>query len=84
MGCKCKCKGATSSQGAKGNAGATGSRGEYGGYSSDWVFNASTGSGPASTNIRLNNATPASVTKIFISNVNADSVDVTAIFKFIC
>ncbi len=63
--------------GLTGSTGATGARGEYGGFSSDWVFSTSTGSGPASTNIRLNSATYASVTTIYISNVNADSLDLT-------
>jgi len=63
--------------GLTGSPGATGARGTYGGFSSDWVFSSSTGSGPASTNIRLNSATYASVTTIYISNVNADSLDLT-------
>lgn len=63
--------------GATGATGATGVRGTYGGFSSDWVFSTSIGSGPASTNIRLNSATYSAVTTIYISNVNSDAIDVT-------
>jgi hypothetical protein len=73
----CSCSSTSLPIGPTGTTGSTGARGEYGGFSGDWIFNGSTGSGPASTNIRLNSATPASVTTIYISNVNSDSVDVT-------
>jgi len=74
----CSCSSTRLPIGSTGATGPTGARGEYGGFSSDWVFSTSTGSGPASTNIRLNSATYTAVTTIYISNVNADSLDLTA------
>ena len=74
----CSCSSTSLPIGPTGSTGTTGAQGIYGGFSSDWVFSTSTGSGPASTNIRLNSATYSSVTTIYISNVNADALDVTA------
>jgi len=73
----CSCSSTRLPIGPTGATGADGDQGLYGGFSSDWVFSTSTGSGPASTNIRLNSATYASVTTIYISNVNADALDLT-------
>lgn len=74
----CSCSSTRLPIGPTGTTGADGDQGLYGGFSSDWVFSTSTGSGPASTNIRLNSATYASVTSIYISNVNAAALDLTA------
>ncbi len=76
--CSCRCTGATSSRGSKGDAGATGSQGEFGGFSGSWLFSTSTAVTPAATFLRLNNATPSSVTEIYVSDTNADSIDYDA------
>lgn len=78
MSCSCKCTGAVSSQGNKGDKGATGSQGEFGGFSGSWLFSTSTSTGPASTFLRLNNATPSAVTAIYVSDTNSDSIDFDA------
>ena len=78
MSCSCKCTGATSSKGDKGDKGTTGSQGEFGGFSGSWLFSASTSTGPAATFLRLNNATPSSVTAIYVSDTNSDSIDFDA------
>lgn len=81
MSCSCKCVGATSSKGNKGDAGAAGaagSQGEFGGFSGSWLFSTSTAVTPAATFLRLNNATPSSVTAIYVSDTNSDSLDYDA------
>jgi len=55
--------------------GATGNDGQFGGFSARWKFDSSTATSPASTYVRLNNATPSSVTQIYISDTNFDNVD---------
>lgn len=55
--------------------GAAGNDGLFGGYSAEWKFDATTSTGPASTYLRFNNATLASVTEIYINDTNIDSVD---------
>lgn len=61
----------------KGDTGPQGPQGEYGGYASNWLFNGSTASGTSATEIRLNNAAPASVTTIYVNDSNADSIDLS-------
>lgn len=58
-----------------GLTGAAGSNGIFGGYSGEWKFDDTTSAGPSSTYLRLNNATPASVTEIYINDTNIDSID---------
>lgn len=57
-------------------AGSDGSNGEYGGYSSNFLWSTATGSTPGSTFVRFNNSTYSSVTQIFISETNGDSISV--------
>jgi len=64
--------------GTSGAAGATGAQGIYGGFSGEWVYDTSTSSGPGSTLLRLNNATFASVTSIYVSDTGTGSVDYDA------
>lgn len=71
-------QGAQGPQGAAGNDGNDGAAGIFGGYSLEWEFDNNTSASPATTKIRLNNATYASVTKIYIHQNNIDSVDSTA------
>lgn len=78
MSCNCRCTGSTSSRGSKGDTGATGSQGLFGGFSGEWLFSTSTAVTPAATFLRLNNATPSSVTEIYVSDTNADSLDYDA------
>jgi len=77
-GCGCRCRGAVSSTGSKGDTGATGAQGEFGGFSGSWLFSTSTAVTPASTFLRLNNASPDLVTAIYVSDTNADSIDYDA------
>jgi hypothetical protein len=49
----------------------TGAQGSYGGWSSRWLYNASTTNTPATTNLRFNNANPGAATKVYINTVNA-------------
>ena len=57
-------------QGPQGAAGTDGYDGIFGGYSLEWEFDDNTSASPATTKIRLNNATYASVTKIYIHQNN--------------
>lgn len=54
----------------------TGYDGIYGGYSSEWKFEASVAAGATAGYFRFNNATLASVTEIYVSDTNSVSVDV--------
>ena len=74
-------QGATGAQGASGTNGTDGTpglNGVFGGYSLEWEFDDNTSASPATTKIRLNNATYASVTNIYIHENNIDSVNSTA------
>lgn len=64
--------------GPDGATGANGAQGLFGGFSGEWVFNTSTSTGPTSTQLRFNNSTYASVTQIYVSDTNADSIDYDA------
>jgi hypothetical protein len=77
--CKCKCKGATSSKGAKGDPGTNGLNGIFGGYSSNWVFDSGTSDSPGLTELRLNNLNPTLATKLYVNTTNAES-DIIAAF----
>lgn len=54
--------------------GEQGEQGGYGGFSARWAWETSTATGPSSGRIRLNNATPASATAIYIHETNADTI----------
>lgn len=56
--------------------GTDGLNGLYGGHSSKWTFKSETVTAPLINTLRLNNATPASVTSIYIHETNANSVNV--------
>jgi hypothetical protein len=58
--------------------GANGTNGLFGGFSQKFAFSSSTATSPTSTTIRLNNATMASVTEIYVNVTNSDSVNVAA------
>ena len=60
-----------------GQVGATGAQGGYGGWSSLWNFSTTTTTGTTAGQLRMNNATYASVTSIYINTTNADSTDVS-------
>lgn len=64
--------------GNAGNDGADGADGIFGGFSSNWLFSTSTSTGPTTTQIRLNNGTPASVTEIYVADSNGNSIDMSA------
>lgn len=59
-------------------SGSDGDDGLFGGFSQKFTFSTSTASNPSANTIRLNNATPASVTTIYVSDTNSDGVDVDA------
>lgn len=77
-GCNSNCNCSTPLVIPTGTNGTNGSNGMFGGWSQRFVFNGATSASPAATNLRLNNAAPASVTEIYVSDTNADSVDVDA------
>jgi len=59
-------------------AGADGLNGEFGGYSSIFIYNgASTTAPPPTTSFRFNNTTPALITKIYVSNTNGENISAT-------
>lgn len=60
-----------------GQVGDTGPQGGYGGWSSLWNFSSTTTTGTTAGQLRLNNATYASVTSVYINTTNADSTDVS-------
>lgn len=64
-------------QGIPGNDGQDGTNGIYGGYSSDWAFSTLIAVGASAGTIRFNNATPSSVTAVYVSTENDDGVDLT-------
>lgn len=49
----------------------------------EWNFIATTTAPPATGQIRLDNATQASATHMYVSNITATSVDVSAVLKFL-
>lgn len=61
--------------GTNGTDGADGTDGLFGGYSLEWIFDTSTSPSPPATKVRFNNATPASVTKIYINETASGSID---------
>lgn len=70
--------GATGPSGLNGAAGAAGAAGLFGGFSLEFEFDSGTASTPPTGEIRFNNATPASVTEIYISTTGTGAVDSTA------
>lgn len=76
----CNCTGGCSCSGnattiPKGSDGADGLNGTFGGYSAKWQFSTSTATGPTSTQLRFNNSTLASVTAIYVSDINNSTID---------
>ena len=83
--CNCSCKGAVSTEGKKGNPGANGTNGTngtngvdglYGGWSSMWKYEKSTGDHPGVKTIRLENGTPQLVNYIYVNINNAYGLDI--------
>ena len=58
--------------------GTAGRDGLFGGWSQEYSFDTGTAVNPPTSKIRLNNATPASVTEIYINDTNIDGVDTDA------
>lgn len=56
--------------------GAPGANGMFGGWSQRMVFDAATSASPLARDLRLNNATPANVTEIYVNDLNADGNDI--------
>lgn len=74
--------GATGATGATGPAGATGATGPQGvaGQSAnlfDYMFATAITAPPTGTSVRLNNATPASATKMWVTKQTYDGIDIT-------
>ena len=82
MSCSCgTCNGCLSTDTISiptGANGQNGSNGVFGGFSGSWLFDSSTSTGPATTNLRFNNVTLASVSEIYVNDTNKDSVDYSA------
>lgn len=57
--------------GATGAAGATGAQGVAGGFSGAWLYDTGTSTGTASGDFRFNNATPGSVTSLYINDTDS-------------
>ena len=70
--------GASGLNGSDGSDGTPGSNGLFGGYSLEFDFDSSLVANPPAGEIRFNNATPASVTEIYISTTGTGSIDTTA------
>lgn len=70
--------GPTGATGATGDDGADGADGIFGGFSGEWVFNTSTSTGPASTQLRFNSSTYSSVFRIYVSDTGTGSIDFDA------
>lgn len=75
MSCKCKCKGAVTARGDKGDSGIDGL---FGGFSSNWLFDSGTANNPGVKDIRLNNADATAATAIYVNKTNERSVDLAA------
>lgn len=56
--------------------GAPGASGMFGGWSQRMVFDSATSASPLARDLRLNNATPANVTQIYVNDLNADGNDI--------
>ena len=52
--------------------GAPGANGVFGGWSQRMVFDTTTSASPLANNMRMNNAAPASVTQLYVNDLNAD------------
>lgn len=61
-----------------GTNGTNGLNGTFGGWSQKFAFSTATSASPLATTLRLNNATPSSVTQLYVNDLNAASVDVDA------
>lgn len=66
--------GSNGSNGSNGTNGTNGTNGLYGGFSLPWKFESSTSAGATSGYLRLNNSTYSSVSTIYVSTTNSDSV----------
>lgn len=83
MSCNCNCNSTPitipgGTPGAAGAAGTNGTDGVFGGYSAMWKFSTNTASGPATTEVRFDNASPAAVTRIYVHDNNASGTSVQA------
>jgi len=56
--------------------GAAGANGMFGGWSQRIIFDTITSASPLASKLRMNNVTPASVTKIYVNDLNADGNDI--------
>lgn len=74
-------QGIPGNDGQDGANGSDGADGIYGGYSSDWAFSTLIAVGASAGTIRFNNATPSSVTAVYVSTENADGVDLTSMLS---
>lgn len=70
--------GATGPSGLNGDDGTPGADGLFGGFSLEFEFDSDPNSTPPAGEIRFNNATPGSVTEIYISTTGTGGVDATA------
>lgn len=57
--------------GSTGSAGAAGTQGNAGGFTLGWNYDTGTGTGTSSGDFRFNNATPASVTHLYINDTTS-------------
>lgn len=71
-------QGATGATGSAGAEGARGAQGMAGGWSSIWKYNTTTTANPPSNYFRFNHATAASVTTLFINDVDNTDANMQA------
>ena len=64
--------------GANGSDGSDGNDGVFGGYSVQWQFETDILAPPSSGYLKLNNATPASVTELFVHDTAKGSIDASS------
>jgi hypothetical protein len=94
MSCNCNCDstpitiptgaaGAPGAAGTNGTNGTNGSNGVFGGNSAMWKFSTSAGTGPNATELRFNNVNPALATKVYINDVDANSINLNAFMQTI-
>lgn len=70
--------GANGAAGAAGAPGVAGTDGVFGGYSGEWEYDNAIAVGTGSGEFRFNNVTPASVTKLYINEVNGVAANMAA------
>jgi len=77
-GCAGNCNCSTPIAIPNGTNGTNGQNGIFGGWSQRMIFDTATSASPLANKLRMNNATPSSVTEIYVNDLNADGIDIDA------